>query len=481
MSFYRCYPGGAIIKSVTQAFLLILTFLLILSCGPSADELVIMMVDEGMYMSAGVGYAGEMPEQYKRFLALSDKVDKAYFEKLLSHESPVIRMYAIDALVDKYGDYINAFEFAQEMIRDTEATSSMFGCIVSSTMVGDYAISRVSDRLEEHEIRSLTEIAVTERLDLYFTYRQLSSGEIIPHLYEHVKEWALEGYDPAVLYLARYGRPGDWNIVSKLKHRNEHMYLKALQLLRVDDVKAELQEYLTKILPKDTYSNSWKEFYKTLASFKDQFSVEQFSRLFSREVNSGIKEYHHRFAFAALWEYRNDLYDDLLLRLWRESGIIEPDVLSYLFEKRQDSAIPLIEVSLQKLNSYYSYPSLIPLLYKLGLESGLDANGYLEKQLGRLNVHVFKACIPIMHMYWTPEIKEQLLKRLAYESNIHIYLPAYALLIKKEGTVIIPQLQTIYDQVREKYRGGSSSAVERLLAGEDVPHILEEYNFPGSG
>lgn len=191
---------------------------------PLADPLIMEIADEGVYMSSGVGATGSKPEQFKRYELLLERFGQSDWEHLLKHESPVVRAYASSALLGKYGENINVYEFTKAMLKDYEWVSTFIGCFPGAKRVGGLVVDFAQPFLSADEYESILSIAIKERLDFFFVDMHLWQGVLIPELYDDIKLWAGLGSRPALYALGRYGKIEDKEFILELKKESADDY-----------------------------------------------------------------------------------------------------------------------------------------------------------------------------------------------------------------------------------------------------------------
>lgn len=107
------------------------------------DSLVDLLSESEAVKEEQVGFAGITPPEYERFQELKKMGTEEELNNLLTHYSPVVRVYAYRALVANEME-INV-KYEESLFRDSTAVDWFSGCILTSTSVNDLVSQGFTD------------------------------------------------------------------------------------------------------------------------------------------------------------------------------------------------------------------------------------------------------------------------------------------------------------------------------------------------
>ena len=166
---------------------------------------------------------GFISSQFKRFQRLKNIASPNELEQLLNHESPVVRLYAFQALLH-HVDY-NPLELLKGIATDTSNVMTQYGCILSSSQVNDQAAELVRTIHQEDFGRSLPSgfySDVDSILIHYGTFKDardyafIRQGHMAKH-YAVIREFAYKDENPfAIAGLIKANKQEDKALIDRV-------------------------------------------------------------------------------------------------------------------------------------------------------------------------------------------------------------------------------------------------------------------------
>lgn len=99
------------------------------------DSLVQILTDSEAVKERQVGFSGSTPMEYRAFEELTNIGTESELNGLLTHYSPVVRVYAYRALVANEMEIEAAYE--ETVLRDTASVDWFSGCLLIPSTVSD--------------------------------------------------------------------------------------------------------------------------------------------------------------------------------------------------------------------------------------------------------------------------------------------------------------------------------------------------------
>ena len=198
---------------------------------PSSDKLVNEMADYKMFEYKFVGLTADSSLQWARYETLLAKSSESELLKLCDNESPVVRSYAFQGLVEKNSSKI--FEVMTKHISDTGEFDRTMGCMVDPCYVTDFYLEQVGyfpyDSSSSYKITAqqrdfldslmLYGNEITLRMTNYNQIRLRSRDYMLEHLahrdsyYNRLREIVVAGVIEALPALSKFKNPNDISII----------------------------------------------------------------------------------------------------------------------------------------------------------------------------------------------------------------------------------------------------------------------------
>jgi hypothetical protein len=288
------------------------------------DSLIQAMVKENMVTGNAVGYAGEEPEQWRRYDRLRFISSSATLINLTDHSSPVIRCYSYQALVDRKSD--DLFPILLNHILDTSSVTTYFGCIMDEEKVGDYFLdastqeSGASNNILTLKQRSHIDsiLLFDPRIRLEAKLHLLRQLSVSPIYYGRVREIAMQEHLPvATLALARYQNQGDIPFIKKCLRNKDSQYFGIYGVREFPDT--AFYSSLLNIFEqewKNKYYDfpKWRILYQALAKYPTSRTLALFERTLATK-NKSRYQYLCSYLSIALIKYPNRLFAPLLKKI----------------------------------------------------------------------------------------------------------------------------------------------------------------------
>jgi hypothetical protein len=193
-------------RSAPILFLLLSVLLSVPLSAQTFDELVRTLAAAESLDSEAVGSDGARSDTFRTFELLRGTATRAQLEKLLSHDSAIVRGYAVRALADRE-EAVDWPAVLQARAADTQKVITFEGCVRSEQQLGDVVVALARDRklLSAEQWLDFAELLVQQHSPLYareWTLRNLHFRDGFLHT---IRDLAKSGDGPAQVALARYG------------------------------------------------------------------------------------------------------------------------------------------------------------------------------------------------------------------------------------------------------------------------------------
>ena len=455
----------------------------------STDKIVKKIEKINELMGSAVYYAGTRPPQYDNFEKLKEIASKEELLELTNHPNGVVRCYSFWAL--SYDKSIDLFPILINHINDYEVVNTQFGCIGSQEMVGDFFISVATPRyvdleskkLDSIQFLKLDSVLIYSNTKLYAKSNAINRAEPTEFLYPKIRDLVVENNDQSALVtLAKYNKPNDVSLIltnredSKFDEGGYFYTYKAIQEFPHPDFMPLLEKNLKKTLDNTHFSNEWKELYKTIASYKNEKSVELLEIPFTQVQHENIRKYHIDFVYSAIQLNKSEIYDSLLWKMWEEEKRISPDIYAYLMERDSIKAYELTKKGMLQSDKIYSAnislnfndlgstenltSIMLDEIFKKDKKMGIEI---ICENIENANVHQFPIFTDKIVELKDSVFIEPLFDRFEKEWNAHVYLKIAQTLIAYQDDNINKRLletRKINDNLTKDW---GSEALDKIL------------------
>lgn len=103
----------------------------------SFDSLVLILAESNTVKERQVGFSGATPKEFRAYEELQDLASEEELNGLLTHYSPIVRIYAYRALINNEMEVDASYE--ESILRDTTEVDWFSGCILRPSTVQDLA------------------------------------------------------------------------------------------------------------------------------------------------------------------------------------------------------------------------------------------------------------------------------------------------------------------------------------------------------
>ena len=107
------------------------------------DSLVLILSESNVVKEAQVGFSGATPKEYLAFQHLMEVATAEELNDLLTHYSPIVRVYAYRALVANEMEIEATYQ--ESIMKDTTEVDWFSGCILMPSSVQDLASQGFAD------------------------------------------------------------------------------------------------------------------------------------------------------------------------------------------------------------------------------------------------------------------------------------------------------------------------------------------------
>lgn len=409
---------------------------------------------ENTVKGSAVGIGGTKPKQYDNFVELRAGATKTELIELTNHPNGAIRCYSFWALT--HDTTANLLPILIKHISDDEQVSTLFECMRTDEMVGDFFIDLTarhyfgvnSNKLTPLEYEYLDSILIHTPNNLYAKDVAIRSAKLNETNYKRIRELVLkEGNQSAVVTLAKFKRKEDIPIILNNRDTSD----RADQLFYTFRAISEfpdsaflplLKNSLFKIINKGSIGSEARELYNTIASFKNDTALQLLKVPFTQAKHENIKKYHIDYIFDAVEYFYTPIYNELLWTMWENEKRISMKVYNSLYAENSDKAFQLTQKTVQNLGRFYHLTSvnyglsqetpltlLEVMIDTIMVRDRVSAIQLINKNLREIDVHKFPTFADKALQIKDTSFVTSLFDRLEKESNAHIYLKATRTLI----------------------------------------------------
>lgn len=173
------------------------------AAGQSTAELTAQLAKSATVDDAMVGDDGAKSETYRTYERWRDRATIAELQDFTRHQSPVVRCYAVRALVELEAA-VDWPAILQGFLRDTAGVRTFRGCCLADEKVGDVVFDEVRPRLGDEQVLDVAEALIRGRSPLYAREWALRNLRLRDGMLHVVRDLARAGDAPAGIALARY-------------------------------------------------------------------------------------------------------------------------------------------------------------------------------------------------------------------------------------------------------------------------------------
>ncbi|MGE3173865.1 MAG: hypothetical protein AB7O97_14670 [Planctomycetota bacterium] len=162
----------------------------------------------------GVGIDGARSPTYDLYTRWRDAATIAQLRACTRHENPVVRAYAVRALVDRDAD-VDWVALLRDHVDDTAKVTTFVGCCLAEEMVGDVMFGDLRRRFDEDQRQDAAELLIRAASPLAAREYALRALRLRDGMLHTVRELAANGDLDAGVALARYRLPVDVPVLQR--------------------------------------------------------------------------------------------------------------------------------------------------------------------------------------------------------------------------------------------------------------------------
>jgi hypothetical protein len=167
------------------------------------------------YDEEATGEGGDKSPTYLAYEVFRDGAPVGAVRGLTTDANPIVRAYAVRALVQKHAEDTPVYELVATFLDDHQQMLSFSGCCGVRTMVGDVVLDLAHPLLSADERDRVLARLLETRSPLWFRADALRNGVHSEAWYDTIRPLALEGDRAALVALARFRRAEDLPLVAK--------------------------------------------------------------------------------------------------------------------------------------------------------------------------------------------------------------------------------------------------------------------------
>ncbi len=186
----------------------------------STAELTTQLAKAETVDAAMVGDDGSKSDTYRIYERWRDRATVAELQGFTRHQSPVVRCYAVRALVELEAG-VDWPAILQGFLRDTAQVRTFSGCCLADEKVGDVVFDDVRPRLSDEQVLDFAEALIRGKSPLYAREWALRNLRLRDGMLHVVRDLARAGDAPAGIALARYHLPVDVPVLIDLLRADE--------------------------------------------------------------------------------------------------------------------------------------------------------------------------------------------------------------------------------------------------------------------
>lgn len=410
-----------------------------------------------------VGYGGDRTKTYNAFAALEKLATKEQILSFTTNKNSNIKAYASKALRSRFPEE-DFFDLLMVKLSDETKVRYFSGCFLQEAMMGDFYFNQLSGNLTTTQRSVVLEYLLAHDNKLATTSSLLENAEIPDSLLPRIRELAHEGNDSALFALAKFKREEDGPVIIAAAQTNPFNSFRCIAMNPLPAYFRALKEAHPALLAEDGWSNTQKEFYKAVATFKDDAALELLSKpLDGNEEAIPMRKYHLEFVFEAISAYQNPLYDELKWRLWSESNQIDLNAYIHLLALDKDRAIKLTRGTLDHLDWNTKDDLLTEMLTQIDTTDPAYVEEVVARELAECDVGRYSYFAEIAGRSKMASYIQALFKGVETADNPHIFLPATKALFAYGNDAIDKRVREAPAKNPELGKGWGGEAFADLL------------------
>jgi hypothetical protein len=456
-------------------------------------SIVNRIAENNAVKASAVGYAGVRPEQFDNFAMLEETASISELIELTNHPNAAVRCYSFWALT--HIDSVDLFPIIIAHISDTAMVERESGCEMFSERVGDFYISLVTPKYVDLSAQKFTaaqflkldSVLLSTPNHLQAKDGALNRAEPTKALYSMLRNLVIEEHNEiALVKLATYKQNADVDLILNFggeekggKGGDFYIY-RAIQTFPHPRFLPLLKLNLEKSLNSRYKSTAYRELYKAIAKYKNEHALALLQAPFTQVKHEQVKKYHLDYAFNAVQDNYDPVYDDLLWQFWEDEQKITFTIYKSIVKNDSARAIKLVKKSLLNIDAFYGdNMSLgdeyggVDVLIRVMLEDALNYNqsfGFevIRKGLIDANVHIYDIFTNQIIEIKAPSFVEPLFERFKKESNPHIYLAIAKALISYNDEAINQRILETIKKNKHLRKGWGASSLDTMLVKNGI-------------
>ncbi len=311
--------------------------------------------------------------QYDNYLALKKYASVAELLELTKHPSPAVRVYAFWGLTEQSNIDLTALFL--EHSYDNKVVPYQLGCEVWSVPVGDIMIQALThtpsaefynlhpqkNKFSPQAFKNIEQSLVLSNSPLESASVALTHIDPLPQLYPKIRELLVKEHKQAALVaLAKYQKEQDISLIltSTGKRNNAKegfLYTyQAISHFPHPDFFPLLKQSFINVSKNQKFRHGdmygiLGHFYKAIAAYQNKAALKLLTtplQLINKFRVQDKEKYHKRTVLAAITQYIDPVYTDLMWQMWKKDHLLSTAVFNYLAKAFPEKTWVLLQKTL---------------------------------------------------------------------------------------------------------------------------------------
>lgn len=297
---------------------------------PEILAIVERIAEAGSHDSERVGATGVPSEVYATYKELRELATAEEIRLLTEHASPVVRVYAFQALVERGGELFDQLWLRRD---DLARLATMHGCIMAEQQVADMVLDMAWDELDPGQRDLVLDHLLKGGGPAGFRHRALLQLEPFEAYYHQIRGLAMRGEtSSALVALARFRRDADTDIILAgfADEKQRYYALLAMETFPHQAFLGASRDYLATFSAMDGWTTEQRACYGALAAYESEDVVPLLEQAF--EIPPELRRYHLEFLSEALARHLVPEFVPLAFRVL-DTGMATPELVAGLAER----------------------------------------------------------------------------------------------------------------------------------------------------
>ena len=421
-----------------------------------------------MFESPIVGFEGVESDLWKSAERVFSRAPRDKALQLLNHENPVIRSYGYIFLSERFPKE-EFFPHLVREIRTKDSVVTLIGDIESSRFLADIVYARMSKPLSDAQQSTVLDLLLRSDARFVLLKTALEEWGIPEELRSDFRRRA-EKDIRFLLHVASWRQKMDQALIAKWHTYDRKEFWKAVAIYPAPEFLELIENSLSEIFEDQQRAWEARVYFTAVTSYNHSTSIPILKKALRMMELCDSKEERGFLSglVEALKQRDANHYSEIEFRIWEEYNIVALNTWRRLIKLNPDRASDATVESLMDINVIRdevtnSGEDVVPVMLKFSLSLAKRIRDPLLLHIVQTASYSRARFLQIIVPAYSRQWSNILLKRVATETNPHIFLPCAELLLSDPVADHTMKLRELQQEKEHLHTGWGGKRLDSIL------------------